>query len=481
MVKSASPAKILVVEDEPLVAKDLTSILRRMGYSVTKTARSADQVLDSVREERPDLALMDIHLRGNVDGIDVASILVREHQVPVVFLTAYADDETLARASAVHALGYLVKPFKEAELRGAVRIALEKSRADRVVSARDAWLRRTLARFGETVIRSESQSERPEEPAVLAELRQLNSALQFAAEGIARVDLDGRYVYVNRAYAEEHGHAAEEILGKEWRSSIAEDDVARALEKFAAAPRGGKVTFECAGRRKDGATFFKHVTLVAAYEGTTLLGTYEFCTNITARRETEVALRDAMAELAKQHILLRELAVRDELTGCYNRREFNRLIQDEFRRAARHNRATSLMLVDLDHFKQVNDRYGHQAGDQVLKDIGQRIGNGIRLIDRVARYGGEEFAVILPETRASEARLVAERLRAQIAAEPVVARTLDGEPVSIALTASFGIAELGETVNDEAALVREADAALYSAKNSGRNCVRTARDDAAPA
>jgi two-component system cell cycle response regulator len=463
-----------VVEDEPLVAKDLSSILQRMGYSVMKPVRSADQALASVREERPDLALMDIHLRGDVDGIDVASILVREHQVPVVFLTAFADDQTLARASAVHALGYLVKPFKEAELRGAVRIALEKSRADRVVSARDAWLRRTLARFGETVIRSESHSEHPEEPAVLAELRQLNSALQFAAEGIARVDVDGRYVYVNRAYAEEHGCPAEEILGKEWRSSIAEASVALALGKFAAVESDGKVVFECQGLRRDGTTFWKQVTLVSAYEGTKLLGTYEFCTNITARREAEVALQGAMATLASQHVMLLELAVKDELTGCYNRREFNRMLVDECRRSMRHGRATSLLLIDLDHFKQINDRHGHQAGDQVLTEIGKRIAGGVRLIDRVARYGGEEFAVILPETSGEDAKIVAERLRAMIAGEPIDVKTLAGEPASVALTASFGLAELGDGVTDESSLVREADAALYQSKKGGRNRVTTA-------
>ncbi|HEX4337561.1 MAG TPA: diguanylate cyclase [Polyangiaceae bacterium] len=470
-MENTSPAKILVVEDEALVAKDLSTILQRMGYSVMKTARSADQALASVRDERPDLALMDIHLRGEIDGIDVASILMREHQVPVVFLTAYADDNTLARASAVHALGYLVKPFKEAELRGAVRIALEKSRADRVVSSRDAWLRRTLARFGETVVRSESNSERPEEPAVIAELRQLNSALQFAAEGIARVDLDGRYVYVNRAYAEEHGYRAEELLGKEWRSLVASEDLTTALEKFALVENDGKVVFECGGRTQGGETFFKQVTLVSAYEGSKLLGTYEFCTNISARKETEVALRDAMAALASQHIMLLELAVRDELTGCYNRREFNRLIEDELRRSMRHGRPTSLILIDLDHFKQVNDRHGHQAGDAVLTEVGKRITSGVRLIDRVARYGGEEFAVILPETSGQDANVVAERLRTLVAADPVIASGLDGASTSIALTASFGIAEVGDGVTDVAGLLRDADAALYQAKHAGRNRV----------
>ena len=167
---------------------------------------------------------------------------------------------------------------------------------------------------------------------------------------------------------------------------------------------------------------------------------------------------------------LSELAIRDELTGLYNRREMNRLLVEEFERHQRHNHPLSLIMADIDHFKIVNDTYGHPVGDQVLKWLAQIIRQNVRALDRPTRYGGEEFAIILPETFTPEASKVAERLRQAIA---VQSYWLKGDAIehlqSISITISLGVAEIPGDAEDVASLIKAADQALYFAKQNGRN------------
>lgn len=178
--------------------------------------------------------------------------------------------------------------------------------------------------------------------------------------------------------------------------------------------------------------------------------------------EQTVALREANAQLAK-------LAVSDDLTGIPNRREFERALGAEWERAVRHQSPLALILLDLDHFKSLNDTRGHQAGDECLRQIGVVLSDLIRGSgDVVARYGGEEFALLLPATDAPGAAIVAERLRQTIERMHVES----GAPHHV-ITASFGVAALIPTRELEpTALVARADRALYAAKRAGRNCVR---------
>ena len=159
-----------------------------------------------------------------------------------------------------------------------------------------------------------------------------------------------------------------------------------------------------------------------------------------------------------------KLAITDPLTGIYNRRQFYDLGQREFTRALRFNHPLSLILFDIDRFKNVNDSYGHTTGDLVLKTLTSRIREMIREIDIPGRYGGEEFGIILPETSAQAAEIVADRLRTEAAMKPIPA----GQE-NVAITLSLGIAESNSETPDFAALVARADNAMYAAKNAGRN------------
>jgi diguanylate cyclase (GGDEF)-like protein len=185
--------------------------------------------------------------------------------------------------------------------------------------------------------------------------------------------------------------------------------------------------------------------------------------------EAAAALLAVSVKNAQLFREVRENSVKDALTGCINRAHSLEIIDAELRRARRNQMPVSLIMFDIDHFKDVNDRYGHLCGDAVLGAIGKRMKEVLRGSDLKCRWGGEEFLVLLPETPLHGARRVADTLRREIADRPI---PWAGEGLTI--TASFGLAQtLPGEVNVEAVIAR-ADQALYRAKDDGRNCVRIA-------
>ena len=159
-----------------------------------------------------------------------------------------------------------------------------------------------------------------------------------------------------------------------------------------------------------------------------------------------------------------EISNRDGLTGIYNRRYLENRLSSEFDRARRYGGTFSMILFDLDHFKKVNDTYGHLAGDQVLVEITRRVKEKLRSSDVIGRYGGEEFVLILPQTPLDGAHQFGERLRQMIAAEPVIFND-----ISIPVTISMGAAEYRADMPGYAALTHQSDVALYVSKGAGRN------------
>lgn len=175
-----------------------------------------------------------------------------------------------------------------------------------------------------------------------------------------------------------------------------------------------------------------------------------------------------MAEkLEQSQAALKNLATMDGLTGVYNRREFNQRLAAELERSRRYGHSCSLLIVDIDYFKNINDTYGHQIGDEALHFIAALIKQEVRPGDQVARYGGEEFAVIMPETSGFGASAMAERLRDAIATQAMSIT----EKQIINITVSGGLATFPEDAGSEEILIFAADQALYAAKHSGRNRV----------
>lgn len=166
---------------------------------------------------------------------------------------------------------------------------------------------------------------------------------------------------------------------------------------------------------------------------------------------------------------LREQAFLDALTGCYNRRGFDEHLQVELTRAKRYDRPLALMLVDLDAFKRINDKLGHQSGDHVIRRFAELLTNTFRTTDIISRYGGDEFAVIFPETTLEEAARLAERIR-------LLLHGLFPDPqISRGVTASFGVAAFPADAALSEDLVASADRALYAAKTAGRDRVVAAK------
>ena len=168
---------------------------------------------------------------------------------------------------------------------------------------------------------------------------------------------------------------------------------------------------------------------------------------------------------------LNMMSIHDQLTGLFNRREMDRLIDQELERVQRYGHPFSLLMIDIDHFKAVNDQYGHPIGDQVLRWLADIMEGRVRKTDRCIRYGGEEFAIVLPETSKENAQIVAEWLRRKVDDTPFWVKYPDGREADISITISLGIAEVPGNASDADTLIQAADTALYQAKSNGRNRV----------
>ena len=202
-------------------------------------------------------------------------------------------------------------------------------------------------------------------------------------------------------------------------------------------------------------------------------GAVDYLTKATLNaRLLERSIRYAL-KLSETLAQLRQLAQRDELTRLLNRREFQRILSEEWERSVRFKRPFALVMVDIDHFKKINDTHGHQVGDEVLRHVASLLAGQVRTVDRVARYGGEEFALIMIETDDKKAAEHIRRLGVLLADLPCM---VEDKNLTVAVTLSAGVADSMGGASNSAALVESADKALYAAKKAGRNRIVMAAD-----
>lgn len=229
---------------------------------------------------------------------------------------------------------------------------------------------------------------------------------------------------------------------------------------------------ELTGKGEHAATVFEHFndrdecwyqlheSLVQWYDGR--IAKHSIAVDIAGLKNAQNELSEAYALLALKTVELEKAAITDALTGLFNRRRLDQAFDHELERTYRYDHPLSLILIDVDRFKAVNDTHGHQVGDQVLREFAAILRRGVRSVDTVGRWGGEEFLIICPETDLEAAMAIAEKLRTTVA-------EADWPPATH-ITSSFGISQFheGDSMKD---LVARADAALYRAKTSGRNRV----------
>jgi two-component system sensor histidine kinase TtrS len=303
--------------------------------------------------------------------------------------------------------------------------------------------------------------------------------LDALAEGVYGVDLDGLTTFVNPAVEKLTGWKPEDLLGQHQHSIMHHSRADHSPYPASECPiydsyranrvhRGEDDVFW----RKDGSSFPVSFTSSPLTDDKgKLLGAVVAFTDITDSKEAEKSLRKAHEELAHKNRLLRELAIRDGLTGIYNRRFFDSQLQADWTRAQRSNLPLSILLCDIDHFKKFNDKYGHAAGDEVLKTVARAMQLFFkRKSDTLARYGGEEFVIILYQAPPDDTLSIANRLCRYIEESCVYQPEDGGAPVPI--TISIGTATRPAVeLEYPATLFDLADAMLYQAKLAGRNRV----------
>jgi diguanylate cyclase (GGDEF)-like protein len=287
------------------------------------------------------------------------------------------------------------------------------------------------------------------------ELKSMHAALDQAEYGVVLLDTSLRAKFINRAFR---------------KMAEMPDELADAHPSFAQILEHGRKTNAFAVPTSDLDDYVEHriqhvragdtrpIELrwshgrVVRYQITPLRG--------GSRMLTYTDITD-LAQTADQ---LERLATTDSLTGLFNRRHFLAMTEREMSRFRRYGRPMSILLLDIDTFKTINDRFGHDVGDQMIVHVGNLCQENKRSPDIVARVGGEEFAILLPETELESASVVAERLRKLVESRPLIAGDL-----TVPVTVSIGIAELDSTMNRVSDLMKLADRMLYDAKHAGRN------------
>lgn len=448
-------ARILVVDDIPANVKLLEARLLAEYFDVL-TADDGYKALDIVAHTSVDIILLDIMMPG-MDGFEVCERLKADPKtshIPVVMVTALDQPADRVRGLKAGADDFLTKPVNDLQLVSRVK----------------------------SLVRLKTLSD---------ELRiRAETARHIGFEDYLRMDsLDapGQVLLIDaRASSQERIIKALKPVADVTAMSDPQAAIFEAAENpFDLVIINGSTDHYdplrlCAQLRQLERTRFMPLLLATETGDEDIivraldLGVNDYIVRpldpneLVARTLTQIKRKrynDRLRSSVRQTI---ELAVTDGLTGLNNRRYLDNHLKTLFNRAATRGRALSVCITDIDRFKQVNDTYGHDAGDEVLKEFARRIRSTVRGADLACRYGGEEFVVVMPDTDAAAAAMIAERLRDIIERTPFA---LPGSDVGLSLTASLGIATNAPGVDTPEQLLKQADKALYEAKNSGRNRV----------
>ena len=285
--------------------------------------------------------------------------------------------------------------------------------------------------------------------------------------GLVIVDRDLKVIFWNNWMAMHSGIKDKEIIGHNLLEFYSNLDSVRFLKNFKSVISFGNLAFFSQKLHKYLFPFNTNTSFDTGFEYM-----QQNCTMGPMRDKDNGEINSVyltvqdVTDLASYEKKLVEANMLDGLTGVFNRKYLNSVIEKEFERHVRYSRALCFLMLDIDFFKNINDNYGHQFGDFVLKELSARISSALRDVDSFGRYGGEEFCCVLPETDIKFAVAVAERLR-----QVVVGKKFINGSSSIDVTISIGVSMSCDKVSTPALLIRSADEALYEAKEAGRNKV----------
>jgi diguanylate cyclase (GGDEF)-like protein len=477
------PAPILIADDSPLVLRMLESMFHEAGLSVL-TAKDGLEAVQKAFAEDVSLIILDV-MMPRLNGYQACRILKSEastQSIPVIILTSKDQagdrfwglqtgaDRYVTKDTAPQTIVQLVEELIATRADRPAQPRTKRSTSFDILSRVNDLLDRKL--YEATILTEIGRVARHIvnfDETFVSVMRLVGRVVDFSAGAMAFVAADELDLYLG--------------LHHNISSAAIEEVKARVLQTVFS-HRGG-APFACItsrilsiGSDMDGRPEETTIVDYAEFPITTnncLSGLLMLAGKDADRVPQES--RELLMQVANQaHIVcensllierLRELSVRDGLTEVFNHRYSLERLSSEFDRVGRYHEALSVLMVDIDHFKKINDRYGHQVGDAILREVARVLMGALRSVDVIGRYGGEEFVVILPHTRYDEARQTAERLRALV--ERHLFQAFDHE---LRITVSVGVATYPSAgVEAPSALVRESDRSLYRAKQAGRNRV----------
>ncbi len=403
---------VLLVEDDPSIRKFLEPILRRRVKTLY-VAFDGEEGLRSFKSHNPDIVITDIRM-PKMDGIKMAEEIKKINpNTPIIILTAHSESDYLIKAIEIGIDKYLLKPIDIQDLLKALIQISSRLLEEREREAKNRFIQYLL---------------------------DLNPTFLLVS--------DGKEVeYINQSFLAFLGYSSFEEFKKEHRcigeliTFIDDKDYESQTKSWI------ELLEEDLHRNYIITLKRKNTNFYFLVKGTKIFDKYFF---------SFVDISDWEKELKE----FKQMAFMDNLTGVYNRRYFENLLKLEMEKANRYNLPFSLLLFDIDHFKKINDTFGHAIGDEVLKTLCEIVSENLRKSDCLARWGGEEFVILTSYTPLEEAFSLAERLRSSIESYPF--------PKVGKVTCSFGVAEFKKGLSPQEFFER-ADQALYQAKRTGRN------------
>jgi diguanylate cyclase (GGDEF)-like protein/PAS domain S-box-containing protein len=463
--------KLLVIDDDRSVRQLLRTALVAAGYDVL-TAADGEEGLALTRIARPALVLTDI-LMPRMDGFQYLNVIRSDRDfdaLPVVFYTGnYLDqeDELLARRLGVSR--FLIKPMSPAEVVAVIRDVLEHPAAslptDPPVTLRDPAMQalyseRLVSKLKHKIVENEEAR------------RTLENIMEGLADGVMVIDHEYTIIQVNSVMAASLALEKSAVIGRKCyevthhQSEPCEDaDILCPHRAIFGRdwPSVRTIHTHVNANGEEGQTEISATPLKD--DAGRVIAIVQTCRDVVDKsREDELVKLVKQLSAAQAHLTL--MATTDELTGLKNRRHIRERLAEEIQRSKRTGDHLGLIMLDIDHFKQINDSHGHLFGDVVLKVVASRIRTSLRMNDYVGRVGGEEFLIICLDSSLADALHVAEKIRRGICELPM------GDGIKEVMVAvSAGVTTIQENDHDYVDAVRRADAALYRAKEAGRNRV----------